>query len=59
MFGFVYYKHVPDATRRRLDERSNVMLLIGHRFIDAYKLYCPITNKIVFNRDEIVKESDT
>ena len=44
VFGYVYYKI--GATRRKLDDRSNFMLLIGYHNSSAYKLYCPITNKV-------------
>ncbi|XP_050888546.1 uncharacterized protein LOC127093655 [Lathyrus oleraceus] len=30
VFGFVCYKHVPGATRKKWDDRSKVMLLIGY-----------------------------
>lgn len=30
VFGYVCYKHIPDATRKKLDDRRRVMLLIGY-----------------------------
>ena len=35
------------------------MLLVGYHSTDAYKLYCPETNKVEISRDVIVKESET
>lgn len=58
MFGYVCYKHIPDATRRKLDDRSRVMLLIGYHYIGAYKLYCLVTNKVEVSEDVIVRESE-
>lgn len=59
VFVFVCYKHVPDAKRRKLDDRSKVMLLVGCHSTSAYKLYCIITNKVEFIRDIIVKAIST
>ena len=30
VFGYVCYKHVPEARRQKLDDRSKVMLLVGY-----------------------------
>jgi hypothetical protein len=54
----VCYKHVPEARRKKLDDRSRVMLLVGYHITGAYKLYCPETNKVEVSRDVIVKESE-
>ena len=55
VIGFVCYKHIPDATRRKLDYRSKVMLLIDYHSKGACKIYCSVTNKVELNRDVIVK----
>lgn len=57
VFGYVCYKHVLDARRRKLDDIRRVMLLVGYHSTCSYKLYCPVTNKVEFNKDVIVKES--
>ncbi|KAI5421819.1 hypothetical protein KIW84_045309 [Lathyrus oleraceus] len=44
------------AKRRKLDDRRRVMFLVGHHSTYAYKLYCPVTNKVEFNKDVIMKE---
>lgn len=59
VFGSVCYKHIPNATRRKLDDRSRVMLLIGHHCTCEYKLYFQVTNKDEGIKDIIVKESKT
>ena len=56
VFGSICYKHVPDAKRRKLDDKSKVMLLVGYYSTGAYKLYCFVTNKVEFIIDVIVKE---
>lgn len=58
VFGFVCYKHVPGATRKKLDDISKIMLLIGYHSTCVYKLYCSDANKVEFSRDVIVKESE-
>lgn len=57
VFGFVCYKHIPDATRKKLEDISKVMWLIGYHSTCTYKLYCPVTNKVEVSRDVIVNES--
>lgn len=58
VFGFVYYKLIPDAIRGKLDDRSRVTLLIGQHSTCAYEFYCPIINKVEITKDVIVKESE-
>lgn len=58
VFGSVCYKHVPGSTRKKLDHRSKVMLLIGYHSTCVYKLYCRVTNKVEFNRYIVLKESE-
>lgn len=55
VFSSVCYKHVPNAKRRKLDDKSRVMLLIGYHSTCAYKLYCLVTNKVEIRKDVIVK----
>src|ERR1051325_6502814 len=57
VFGSVCYKHVPEARRQKLEDRSKVMLLVGYHSTSAYKLYYPETNKVEISRDVVVKES--
>ena len=58
VFGSVCYKHVPEARRQKLDDRSKVMLQVGYHSTGAYKLYCLKTNKVEISRDVVVKESE-
>lgn len=56
VFGFVCYKHVLDAKRRKFDDRSKVMFLVRYYNTCAYKIYCHVNDKVEFSRDVIVKE---
>ncbi|MCI14460.1 copia-type polyprotein, partial [Trifolium medium] len=49
--------HVPGAKRKKIDDRSEAMILVGYHAIGAYKLYDPVTKKMMFSRDVIVDEA--
>jgi len=51
IFGSLCFKHVPDQLRRKLDDKSQVMIMVGYHSTGAYKLYDPNNKKIVFNKD--------
>ncbi|MCI15007.1 retrovirus-related Pol polyprotein from transposon TNT 1-94 [Trifolium medium] len=38
VFGSLCYKHVPDARRTKLEDKSEIMILIGYHPTGAYKL---------------------
>ncbi|MCH80809.1 copia-type polyprotein [Trifolium medium] len=58
VFGSLCYKHVPDARRTKLEDKSEIMILIGYHPTGAYKLYNPVTQKVHFSRDVIVNENE-
>ncbi|CAJ2662467.1 unnamed protein product [Trifolium pratense] len=58
VFGSLCYKHVPDARRTKLEDKSEIMILIGYHPTGAYKLYNPITQKVHISRDVIVNEEE-
>ena len=43
VFGSLCYKHVPNARRSNLEDKSEIMILIGYHPTYAYKLYNPVT----------------
>src|SRR3954463_10100414 len=49
MFGSKCYKHVPDARRRKLDDKSELMILVGYHKTGAYRLFITINAKIVLS----------
>jgi hypothetical protein len=58
IFGSLCYKHVPDARRSKLEDKSEIMNLIGYHPTGAYKLYNPQTQKVHISRDVIVNEAE-
>jgi len=50
VFCFLFYKHVLDARRSKLEDKSEIMILIGYHPTGAYKLYSPITQKVHISR---------
>ncbi|KAK2365584.1 putative mitochondrial protein [Trifolium repens] len=57
IFGSLCFRHVPDQVRRKLDDRSQQMILLGYHPTGAYKLYAPKENKVVISRDIKFDES--
>jgi transposase InsO family protein len=57
VFGALCHKHVPEAKRKKLDDRNEFMILVGYHVTGAYKLYDPISKKMTFSRDVIVDEA--
>ena len=58
IFGSLCYKHIPDAKRRKLEDKSEPMILIGHHVIGAYRLYNPHKQKVEINRDVYFTEAE-
>lgn len=60
IFGCIAYAHIPDATRKKLDDKGQKCILLGvSDESKAYKLFNPITKKIVISRDVIFDEEAT
>lgn len=57
IFGSLCYRHIPEQNRRKLDSRSQAMVLIGYHRTGAYKLYDPVQRKVVISNDVIVDET--
>jgi len=47
VFGSLAYGHVPKERRKKLDDRSESFIFVGYHPTGTYKLYNPITNKVV------------
>jgi hypothetical protein len=58
VFGSLCYRHVPDQKRKKLDDKSETLILIGYHTAGAYKLYNPVTKKVLASRDVTVNEKD-
>ncbi|KAI0503926.1 hypothetical protein KFK09_014872 [Dendrobium nobile] len=60
VFGNISFVHVPDQKRRKLDKKYKKCVFVGYsESSKAYKLYDPITKKVVVNRDVRFEESLT
>ena len=57
VFGCVAYAKIPDARRRKLDDKSERCIFVGYgERRMGYKLYNPITKKVIMSRDVIFEE---
>lgn len=57
VFGSVCYKYVPDQLRKKLDDKSEVMILVGYHSTGGYRLLNPETKQIVTSRDVVIDEA--
>ncbi|RVW35655.1 Retrovirus-related Pol polyprotein from transposon TNT 1-94 [Vitis vinifera] len=57
VFGCISHVHVPDSKRTKLDDKSFSCVLLGvSEESKAYRLYDPISQKIIINRDVVFEE---
>ena len=60
VFGCVAYAHVPKKIRGKLDDQSEKCIFTGYsKQSKAYKLYNPVTKKIIISRDVVFKEQES
>ncbi|KAK9941415.1 hypothetical protein M0R45_018018 [Rubus argutus] len=60
IFGCIAYAHIPDEKRKKLDDKGEKCVFLGvSEQSKAYKLFNPITKKIVVSRDVIFDEEST
>lgn len=57
VFGSVCHKHVPDAKRKKLDDKSEAIILVGYDKTIAYRLFNPISEKFIISKDIIIDEN--
>jgi hypothetical protein len=51
-FGCIVYTHIPSELRKKLDDRSEKCIFTGYSETSkAYRLYNPITKKLIFSKD--------
>jgi hypothetical protein len=51
-FRCISYAHIPSELRKKLDDRSEKCIFIGYSETSkAYRLYNPITKKLILSRD--------
>lgn len=57
VFGCVAHAHIPDQKRSKLDDKSKKCVLLGvSDESKAYKLYDPVSKKIIISKDVIFEE---
>lgn len=57
VFGCIGHVHIPEQHRIKLDNKSHKCILLGiNEESKAYRLFDPISNKIVISRDVIFEE---
>ena len=60
VFRYVSYVHVLDNKRTKLDSKSLKCVLLGiSKESKAYRLYDPLSQKIIINCDVIFKKEDS
>lgn len=47
MLGSIYYRNVFDARKRKLDDKSEHIILVGYHKTEAYRLFNPINVKML------------
>jgi hypothetical protein len=58
VFGCLAFVHIPDVNRKKLDSKSTKCVLLGvSEESKAYKLYDPVSRKIIVSRDVVFEES--
>ena len=59
-FGCVAYAHIPDEMRRKLDKKGQKCIFVGYsEDTKAYKLYDPVTRKVIISRDVQFVENES
>jgi hypothetical protein len=57
VFGCVSHVHIPDSKKTKLDNKSISCVLLGvSEESKAYKMYDPISQKIIVSRDVVFEE---
>lgn len=59
VFGCIGHVHIPDSKRTKLDNKSFKCVLLGlSEESKAYRLYDPVSKKIVVSRDVVFDENE-
>lgn len=58
MFGSLCYKHIPDQKRKKLDDKSDIMRLVGYHYVGSNRLYSPTTKKIIASGYVVSNETE-
>jgi len=58
VLGSICSKHGPDTRRKKLEDKSEAMILVGYHNTRAYRLLDPHSKKIAISRDVKVLEEE-
>ncbi|KAL8103772.1 hypothetical protein AgCh_028101 [Apium graveolens] len=59
IFGCITYAHIPDQKRKKLDDKGEKCIFTGYdKRSKAYRLYNPLTKKLIISRDVEFDEPD-
>lgn len=56
IFGSLCHRHIPDERRKKLDDKSENLILVGYHPIGPYKVYNSAVNQVIINRYVVVDE---
>lgn len=56
VFGFVAYQHVLGQLKKKLDDKGEVIILVGYHSTGGYKLFDAVKMRVVNIQDVIVDE---
>ncbi|GKU89839.1 hypothetical protein SLEP1_g3924 [Rubroshorea leprosula] len=60
IFGCIAYAHVPDQKMSKLDDKGEKCIFLGvSDQSKAYRLYSPLTKKVIISRDVVFDEAST
>jgi len=57
IFGSITYAYVPNVARSKLDDKAMKTIFIGYKH-GGYKLYNPMTKKVIMSRDVTFAEDE-
>lgn len=56
VFRSITHRHMPNQLRRKLDDKSSQMILIGYHSTSGYKRFDPLNKQVMISRDVIIDE---
>ena len=59
IFGSLCYRHIPDEKRKKLEDKSEALILIRYHPTGAYRLFNPVKQQILISRDVVVDENES
>lgn len=56
VIGFVVYRHIMGQLRKKLDDKEEMMILVGYHCTSGYKLFNKANKRVMISQDIIVDE---